>query len=204
MTFSRLHRTSCHPLGGPRKSGSDAWRGYVRRAANTINYSRDLPLAQMNGADRMSAGSARTVRYLDRSAVERLGLPMWRIVDEVEFALSEKTRGQTMMPPKQWMETPDRWFGGMSSVIPALGYAAMKWQSGSVSNPRRKLPYITGMLFLNGLEDGVVVAIMDSTWLTQQRTAAASTPGTRIGSLPPARAVPSYLHRAAGQRLGSQ
>jgi aldehyde dehydrogenase (NAD+) len=32
--------------GGGRESGSDAWRGYMRRATNTINYSRELPLAQ--------------------------------------------------------------------------------------------------------------------------------------------------------------
>jgi len=32
--------------GGGRESGSDAWRGYMRRQTNTINYSRALPLAQ--------------------------------------------------------------------------------------------------------------------------------------------------------------
>ncbi|HYN47018.1 MAG TPA: aldehyde dehydrogenase family protein [Allosphingosinicella sp.] len=32
--------------GGGRESGSDSWRAYMRRATNTINYSRDLPLAQ--------------------------------------------------------------------------------------------------------------------------------------------------------------
>jgi aldehyde dehydrogenase (NAD+) len=32
--------------GGGRESGSDAWRTYMRRATNTINYSRELPLAQ--------------------------------------------------------------------------------------------------------------------------------------------------------------
>jgi aldehyde dehydrogenase (NAD+) len=32
--------------GGGRESGSDSWRGYMRRQTNTINYSRDLPLAQ--------------------------------------------------------------------------------------------------------------------------------------------------------------
>jgi aldehyde dehydrogenase (NAD+) len=32
--------------GGGRESGSDAWRNYMRRATNTINYSRSLPLAQ--------------------------------------------------------------------------------------------------------------------------------------------------------------
>lgn len=32
--------------GGGRESGSDAWRGYMRRQTNTVNYSKDLPLAQ--------------------------------------------------------------------------------------------------------------------------------------------------------------
>ena len=32
--------------GGGRESGSDAWRAYMRRATNTINYSHALPLAQ--------------------------------------------------------------------------------------------------------------------------------------------------------------
>jgi aldehyde dehydrogenase (NAD+) len=32
--------------GGGRESGSDAWKGYMRRATNTVNYSRELPLAQ--------------------------------------------------------------------------------------------------------------------------------------------------------------
>ena len=32
--------------GGGRESGSDAWRGYMRRATNTVNYSTELPLAQ--------------------------------------------------------------------------------------------------------------------------------------------------------------
>jgi aldehyde dehydrogenase (NAD+) len=32
--------------GGGRESGSDAWRNYMRRQTNTINYSTSLPLAQ--------------------------------------------------------------------------------------------------------------------------------------------------------------
>jgi aldehyde dehydrogenase (NAD+) len=32
--------------GGGRESGSDAWKQYMRRATNTINFSNDLPLAQ--------------------------------------------------------------------------------------------------------------------------------------------------------------
>ena len=32
--------------GGGRESGSDAWKQYMRRATNTVNYGTDLPLAQ--------------------------------------------------------------------------------------------------------------------------------------------------------------
>ena len=32
--------------GGGRESGSDAWKAYMRRQTNTINFSGELPLAQ--------------------------------------------------------------------------------------------------------------------------------------------------------------
>jgi len=32
--------------GGGRESGSDAWKSYMRRQTNTLNFSKDLPLAQ--------------------------------------------------------------------------------------------------------------------------------------------------------------
>jgi aldehyde dehydrogenase (NAD+) len=32
--------------GGGRESGSDAWKGYMRRQTNTINWGDELPLAQ--------------------------------------------------------------------------------------------------------------------------------------------------------------
>jgi aldehyde dehydrogenase (NAD+) len=32
--------------GGGRESGSDAWKAYMRRQSNVVNWSNDLPLAQ--------------------------------------------------------------------------------------------------------------------------------------------------------------
>jgi len=32
--------------GGGRESGSDSWKAYMRRQTNTVNWGRDLPLAQ--------------------------------------------------------------------------------------------------------------------------------------------------------------
>jgi aldehyde dehydrogenase (NAD+) len=37
--------------GGGRESGSDAWKQYMRRATNTINYGTELPLAQVVSFD---------------------------------------------------------------------------------------------------------------------------------------------------------
>jgi ornithine cyclodeaminase/alanine dehydrogenase-like protein (mu-crystallin family) len=113
--------------------------------------------------------------FLNRKTIEEINLPMSTIIKVVEDALTEKAHGRVQMPAKHWMERDaDRWFGGMSSLVPKVGYTAMKWQSGSAENHRHGLPYITGMLFLNTLKYGTVAAVMDSTWITQQRTAAAS------------------------------
>jgi ornithine cyclodeaminase/alanine dehydrogenase-like protein (mu-crystallin family) len=120
-------------------------------------------------------GIGRSTLYLSRDAVEQVNLPMGRVIEVVEAALVEKAHGRVQMPAKHWMEPRQtRWFGGMSSLIPSLGYAAMKWQSGSSENSKAGVPYLTGMLFLNRLDDGLVSAVMDSTWITQQRTAAES------------------------------
>jgi aldehyde dehydrogenase (NAD+) len=32
--------------GGSREAGSDAWKNYMRRQTNTINYGSEMPLAQ--------------------------------------------------------------------------------------------------------------------------------------------------------------
>src|SRR5205807_779133 len=32
--------------GGGRESGSDSWKAYMHRSTSTVNYGRDLPLAQ--------------------------------------------------------------------------------------------------------------------------------------------------------------
>jgi ornithine cyclodeaminase/alanine dehydrogenase len=117
----------------------------------------------------------RSALYLDRACVESVGLSMARIIEVVEAALIEKAHGRAQMPAKHWIQSSQtRWFSGMSGVVPAVGYGATKWQSGSSENAAQGLPYVTGMLLLSNIDDGLVVAVMDSTWITQQRTAAES------------------------------
>ena len=53
--------------GGGRESGSDSWKGYMRRQTATINYSGELPLAQGVrfdlGVDRVDRSRTVLTRY---------------------------------------------------------------------------------------------------------------------------------------------
>ncbi|MFD8497333.1 ornithine cyclodeaminase family protein [Amycolatopsis sp. NPDC059657] len=110
-----------------------------------------------------------TVRYLSRADLESVDLPMAEVVEAVEQAFSEKGSGRVLMPAKHWLApSPDRFYSAMSSVVPAAGAAACKWQAGGGN------PYLTGLLLLNDHATGLPRAIMDATWITAKRTAAAS------------------------------
>ena len=128
--------------------------------------------------------------YLSRADVEAIGLPSSEIMQAVEQALREKASGRAQMPPKHWLTSGERrFFSAMTSVLPAVGATACKWQSGSPDNQRHGLPFITGLLILNDLETGAPLAIMDSTWLTAQRTAAATAVAARCLSIKSPQAV---------------
>jgi ornithine cyclodeaminase/alanine dehydrogenase len=52
--------------------------------------------------------------------------------------------------------------------------AGVKWVSGFPENPKRGLPYISGLLILNDVETGFPICVMDCTWVTAKRTGAAT------------------------------
>lgn len=115
------------------------------------------------------------VLYLSRVEVESLAIPMATVIERTEWALREKGTGNSIMPAKHWI-APDgeRFFSAMTGALPGIGGVTCKWQSGSRGNSKLGLPYITGLLILNDLDSGLPKAIMDSTWITAQRTAAAT------------------------------
>ncbi|HEY5574875.1 MAG TPA: ornithine cyclodeaminase family protein, partial [Anaerolineales bacterium] len=55
-----------------------------------------------------------------------------------------------------------------------LESAGVKWVAGYPQNIEKGLPYISGLLILNDPETGFPLAVMDCTWITAYRTAAAS------------------------------
>ena len=113
--------------------------------------------------------------YLSHADVASAGLGMAEIITVLESMFREKGEGRAEMPPKIGVHTmPDAFIHAMPAFIPVRKAAGMKWVSGYPDNGKRGLPYITGLLILNDPETGVPVALMDCTWITAQRTGAAT------------------------------
>lgn len=124
--------------------------------------------------------AADTVLYLNRSDVERVDLGMPAIIEALESMFLEKGRGRVEMPPKPGIHTsPDAFIHAMPAWIPSLEAAGVKWISGYPGNQARGLPYINGLLILNDPETGIPTAVMDATWITAQRTGAATAVAAR-------------------------
>lgn len=115
------------------------------------------------------------ILYLSRADVAGLGLPMEDIIAALEKMFREKGEGRVEMPPKPGVHPrPDSFIHAMPAYIPALGAAGVKWVSGYPENPRRGLPYISGLVILNDPDTGLPLAVMDGTWITAKRTGAAT------------------------------
>jgi ornithine cyclodeaminase/alanine dehydrogenase-like protein (mu-crystallin family) len=118
---------------------------------------------------------AEPILYLSSQDLEELGLSMAEIVPILEEIFRLKAEGGTVLPPKIFFHRDGpRFYSSMVSSAPALGYAGCKWQSGDPDNPARGLSYIQGLFIMSEDATGQPVAIMDSKWVTGNRTAAAS------------------------------
>lgn len=119
--------------------------------------------------------SLEEVLYLSRLEVERLNIPMGKIIRIIEDVFREKTEGRAEVPPKPGIHPRRNAFiHAMPAYIPKMRSAGVKWVSGFPENPKRGLPYISGMLILNDVDTGVPICIMDCTWITAKRTGAAT------------------------------
>jgi ornithine cyclodeaminase/alanine dehydrogenase-like protein (mu-crystallin family) len=113
--------------------------------------------------------------YLSRADVGRVGLPMSEVIDAVERVFVEKGEGRVEMPPKPGIHTmPDAFIHAMPAYVPGMRAAGMKWVSGYPANQGRGLPYISGLLVLNDPDTGIPICLLDATWVTAMRTAAAT------------------------------
>lgn len=118
--------------------------------------------------------------YLSRRDVEALGVGMRELIDGLEAALAEKGKGAVEMPPKPGIHPrANAFIHAMPAYLPTLDAAGMKWVSGYPANRAKGLPYISGLFILNDPETGVPRAVMDATWITANRTGAATAVAAR-------------------------
>jgi len=115
------------------------------------------------------------VLYLSRCDIEKLNIPMKEVIRVVKEAFLEKAEGRIEVPPKPGIHPQkDAFIHVMPAYIPKMKSAGIKLVSGFPENPKRGLPYISGLLILNDTETGFPISVMDCTWITAKRTGAAT------------------------------
>jgi ornithine cyclodeaminase/alanine dehydrogenase-like protein (mu-crystallin family) len=123
----------------------------------------------------MNSKLGKELLYLSRADVASTGLGMAEIIAALEVMFREKGEGRVEMPAKIGIHPrTDAFIHAMPAAIPAQQTAGIKWVAGYPDNRQRGLPYITGLLILNDPETGIPIVLMDCTWITAQRTGAAT------------------------------
>ena len=122
-----------------------------------------------------------TIRYLSRADVERSAVSMLEVIEAVESAFRCKGHGRVELPPKTAVHPggADSFIHAMPASIPEMGVVGVKWIAGYPQNRAHRAPYINGLLIRSDPATGIPIAVMDATWITAVRTAAASAVSAR-------------------------
>jgi alanine dehydrogenase len=121
-----------------------------------------------------------SIRYLSRADVEAVGLSGVDVIEILEGAFRAKRAGDVEMPPKIGVHPrEDAFIHAMPAYVSDTDAVGIKWVAGYPSNQPLGIPYIHGLFVLSDAETGRPLAVMDATWITELRTAAASMLGIR-------------------------
>jgi ornithine cyclodeaminase/alanine dehydrogenase-like protein (mu-crystallin family) len=121
-----------------------------------------------------------TFRYLSRADVEAVGLTGLEVIEILDAAFRAKRAGEVEMPPKIGVHPrPDAFIHAMPAHLAHVDAVGVKWVAGYPGNQELGLPYIHGLLVLTDAATGRPLAVMDASWITEARTAAASMLGIR-------------------------
>jgi ornithine cyclodeaminase/alanine dehydrogenase len=124
--------------------------------------------------------TAEPLRYLSRADVEAVGLSALEVVNILEAAFRAKRAGDVEMPPKVGVHPrEDAFIHAMPAYLSDTDAVGLKWIAGYPDNQALGIPYIHGLFVLSDAPTGRPLAVMDATWITEVRTAAASMLGIR-------------------------
>jgi ornithine cyclodeaminase/alanine dehydrogenase-like protein (mu-crystallin family) len=131
-----------------------------------------------------------SVRYLSRADVEAVGLSGVDVIEILEGAFRAKRAGDVEMPPKIGVHPrEDAFIHAMPAYLSDTDAVGLKWVAGYPSNQPLGIPYIHGLSVLSDAATGRPLAVMDATWITEVRTAAASILGIRALADGPVEAI---------------
>lgn len=112
------------------------------------------------------------ILYLSNADIEACALGLAAVDAAVEAMFAAKAAGRAQMKPKMALQAAGGpLFLAAAGLLTAPAYAGLKWV-GVAANGARGLPHIAGLILLSETETGMPVALMDSRWVTDVRTAA--------------------------------
>jgi ornithine cyclodeaminase/alanine dehydrogenase-like protein (mu-crystallin family) len=131
-----------------------------------------------------------SVRYLSRADVEAVELAGTDVIEILDAVFRAKREGAVEMPPKIGVHPRDDAFiHAMPAYLSSADAVGLKWVAGYPDNQSLGLPYIHGLFLLSDAATGRPLAVMDATWITEVRTAAASMLGIRALAERPVEAI---------------
>jgi ornithine cyclodeaminase/alanine dehydrogenase-like protein (mu-crystallin family) len=120
------------------------------------------------------------MRYLSRADVEQVGLAGTEVLAIVEAAFRSKRAGAVEMPPKIGVHPrEDAFIHAMPAYLADSDAVGLKCVAGYPTNKLAGVPYLHALFLLLDAGTGRPLAVMDATWITEARTAAASLVGIR-------------------------
>ena len=109
---------------------------------------------------------------LNREDLVGLGLTWSDIIDVLEDAFLQKSKGLVQNPPKPKVTSrgDSAFIHAMPAYLGGSDKIGLKWVAGYENNYAKGLPYIYGVMIMNDAETGRPIALLDGGWITEMRT----------------------------------
>ncbi|WP_168582881.1 ornithine cyclodeaminase family protein [Gephyromycinifex aptenodytis] len=128
---------------------------------------------------------------LNRADLESLSWTWDEVIDVLEAAYLEKSRGLVQNPPKPKVAPREgiAFAHAMPAYLGGSDQLGVKWVAGYSQNHTRGLPFLHGVMLLCDAETGRPTALLDGGWITEIRTPGVSGVTLRHTPAEPARVV---------------
>eukprot|EP00747_Dinoflagellata_sp_TGD_P145959 gnl/TRDRNA2_/TRDRNA2_176633_c1_seq28.p1 gnl/TRDRNA2_/TRDRNA2_176633_c1~~gnl/TRDRNA2_/TRDRNA2_176633_c1_seq28.p1 ORF type:complete len:410 (-),score=97.51 gnl/TRDRNA2_/TRDRNA2_176633_c1_seq28:312-1541(-) len=148
--------------------------------SSSLPQSSDFDRATLSKSGRAKVPSKNSVLMLSQADLESIGMTFADSIECCEKSFTAHGNKAYEMPPKPGVHAlTDSFIHAMPCYLAQPkscedAPCGIKWIAGYSSNPKNKLPMISGVMFLNDYKTGFVKAAMDGAFVTNIRTAGAT------------------------------